>query len=234
MYVFGGLSAQVAALFTNPIDVVKIRLQLQGEGKCSLISKQSKKGIGRMFVSIIHEEGVLALWKGVVPSLLREITYSSIRLGAYEPVRNLLSTSMGGNSHEAKDISLWTKLFAGAVSGAVGSGLANPIDLVKVQQQAMTGFNPKINNYRTFNMLHEIYQEQGVRGLFRGVVPTIKRAALLTATQLGTYDHIKQFLLRSSYFDEGISLHFSSGSIAGLVLCITNAEYCDMLTLLHP
>lgn len=33
-------------------------------------------------------------------------------------------------------------------------------------------------------------------GLYRGVVPTVQRASLLTATQLGTYDEIKQALLR--------------------------------------
>lgn len=53
-------------------------------------------------------------------------------------------------------------------------------------------------------------------GLFRGVVPTVQRAALLTATQLGTYDEIKQTLLRGGFFREGPLLHFCSGSVAGL------------------
>jgi hypothetical protein len=120
-------SAQVAALFTNPIDVVKIRLQLQGEGKSKGVSKgvsavgERTRGFGlfAMFGVVLRDEGVLAFWKGVVPSLLREITYSSIRLGAYEPMRNVMS------SQEERDggyIALWKKLLAGASAGAVGSG----------------------------------------------------------------------------------------------------------------
>lgn len=68
----------------------------------------------------------------------------------------------------------------------------------------------------------------GKPGLYRGVVPTVQRAALLTATQLGTYDEIKHALLAlggedskicSGYlpaFKEGPLLHFVSGSVAGL------------------
>jgi solute carrier family 25 protein 14/30 len=56
-----------------------------------------------------------------------------------------------------------------------------------------------------------------VSGLYRGVVPTVQRAALLTGTQLGTYDEIKQRLLGGGLFREGPLLHFCSGSIAGLV-----------------
>lgn len=116
-------SAQVAALFTNPIDVVKIRLQLQGEGKCKGYKGKAigggNIGLFAMFRVILKEEGLLAFWKGVVPSLLREITYSSIRLGAYEPVRNFMSSA---EEREGGQISLWKKLLAGASAGAVGSG----------------------------------------------------------------------------------------------------------------
>jgi solute carrier family 25 protein 14/30 len=223
MYVFGGLSAQVAAVFTNPIDVIKIRLQLQGEGHgwspsaAGLYKGQHRKGIVEMFISVVKEEGLLALWKGVLPSLIREITYSSIRLGGYEPIRNMLASSPGGDPSHTKDIPLWKKLSAGAIAGAIGSGLANPIDLVKVQQQAVIGYSSTVNNAQTLTMLRRIYSEQGIPGLFRGVLPTVQRAALLTATQLGTYDHIKQFLLSSEHFTEGVLLHLCSGSIAGLV-----------------
>lgn len=107
-------------MFTNPIDVVKIRLQLQGEG-LGTGNPGGGRGLLGMFSAVLREEGVLAFWKGVVPSLLREITYSSIRLGAYEPLRNCLSSAeerevLGGQ------VALWKKLLAGAIAGAVGSG----------------------------------------------------------------------------------------------------------------
>ena len=227
MFLFGGLSAQVAAVFTNPIDVLKVRLQIQGEHSTSNLKisgtpalNAHNLGFFRMAESIIRKEGVLSLWKGIIPSLLREISYSSIRLGAYEPIRNFLS------SPGETEVSFTKKLLAGATSGAIGSGLANPIDLVKVQQQAIIGSSDTINNRNTFSMLQNIYLSQGLKGLFRGVGPTIQRAALLTATQLGTYDHIKQTLLRlgnGKYFKEGALLHFCSGTIAGLAVAVVTS-----------
>lgn len=83
----GMMAAQVAAVFTNPIDVVKIRLQIQGEGGAAAGPKAGPKaGLLRMFGKIASEEGLLALQKGLFPSILRETFYSSIRLSAYEPV----------------------------------------------------------------------------------------------------------------------------------------------------
>ena len=69
-------------------------------------------------------------------------------------------------------------------------------------------------------------------GLYRGVVPTVQRAALLTATQLGTYDEIKHALLRvgseegkegTGLFREGPLLHFVSGSVAGLGVSVVTS-----------
>lgn len=113
-------SAQVAALFTNPIDVVKIRLQLQGQGGVKAGAGGKTHGLFAMFGYILKEEGLLAFWKGVVPSLLREITYSSLRLGLYEPIRNSLSSAE--EREQGGQAALWKKLVAGATAGAVGSG----------------------------------------------------------------------------------------------------------------
>jgi hypothetical protein len=122
MFLFGGISAQVAALFTNPIDVVKIRLQLQGEQALKSASGSNAVGLVGMFSRVMKQEGILALWKGIVPSLLREISYSSFRLGAYEPIRNMLLTDQEARSGSS---ALWKKFAAGATTGAIGSGLGS-------------------------------------------------------------------------------------------------------------
>ena len=64
----------------------------------------------------------------VTASLMREAVYSTIRLGAYEPVKELF----GASKHNSP---LWKKLAAGATTGAVGSAIATPTDLVRVRMQ---------------------------------------------------------------------------------------------------
>ena len=59
---------------------------------------------------------------------MREAVYSTIRLGAYEPVKELF----GASKHNSP---LWKKLAAGATTGAVGSAIATPTDLVRVRMQ---------------------------------------------------------------------------------------------------
>lgn len=223
LFLFGGVSAQVAACFTNPIDVIKIRLQLQGEQAITIATaasstkpKAKTSGLLGMFFKVVREEGPLSLWKGIVPSLLREITYSSFRLGAYEPIRNAFLTDEEAQSGRSP---LWKKFVAGASTGAIGSGLANPIDLIKVRQQASVSKE----GMSTFKMFGDIWRSEGWKGMCRGIVPTMQRGGLLTATQLGTYDHIKQYLLSTGVLHEGTLLHFTSGCIAGLAVALVTS-----------
>ena len=70
--------------------------------------------------------------------------------------------------------------------GAIGSSIATPTDLVKVRMQAQgklkDGETKRYKN--TFAAFKEIFQEGGLRGMYVGVGPTVKRAAILTATQV--------------------------------------------------
>lgn len=57
--------------------------------------------------------------------------------------------------------------------------------------------------------------------LSRGVVPTTKRAVILTATQFATYDEVKYLMLGSGYFQEGLATHFVASTLAGLAVATT-------------
>lgn len=60
------------------------------------------------------------LYKGVAPAIMREMSYSAIRMGLYEPFKELL----GG--HDVSSTPFWIKIAAGAMSGTLGSAVANP------------------------------------------------------------------------------------------------------------
>lgn len=70
--------------------------------------------------------------------------------------------------------------------GTIGSAIATPTDLVKVRMQAQGKlFDGEVPRYKsTFSAFKEIIHTQGLRGLYTGVGPTVKRAAILTATQV--------------------------------------------------
>ncbi|KAK8955622.1 Mitochondrial uncoupling protein 1 [Platanthera guangdongensis] len=81
--------------------------------------------------TIAREEGLAALWKGVVPGLHRQCLFGGLRIGLYEPVKNLY---VGENF--VGDVPLSKKILAGLTTGALAISIANPTDLVKVRLQA--------------------------------------------------------------------------------------------------
>jgi hypothetical protein len=73
-FLYGGIACMVAAFVTHPIDSIKVRLQLQGE----LIKSNTPTkylGLFRGIQTIINEEGIRGLYRGLNASLLREATF---------------------------------------------------------------------------------------------------------------------------------------------------------------
>jgi len=119
---------------------------------------------------------------------------------------------------DPKTTPLWKKIVAGATAGAVGAAIANPTDLLKVRLQA-----DSTGRYGScFSALYQICREEGVRSLWRGTIPTTQRAAIMTATQLSTYDHCKHKLIRAG-FREGAQTHFLASIVAGLICAIVTS-----------
>ena len=73
-----GAAAVFTVSFIHPIDVVKTRMQVAKKGEGSL---------GSVIGDAMKNEGPGAFYKGIGPAWLREASYTSLRLGLYEPVK---------------------------------------------------------------------------------------------------------------------------------------------------
>ena len=74
--------------------------------------------------------------KGVTASCIREVFYSGLRLGLYEPTKHAMGATDRHNTP------LYIKFAAGAVTGALGSALTTPFDLVKVRYVMARDYMP--------------------------------------------------------------------------------------------
>jgi len=101
--VSGGLAGMSQVIFTNPIEVIKIRLQIQGEGG---FVKQNA-------LSIVKELGGIGLYKGVSACLLRDIPFSMIYFTTYSHIKKDIFQD-GVND---KRLSAFELLLSGALSG---------------------------------------------------------------------------------------------------------------------
>jgi len=178
-----GLSAVAAQLCCQPIETIKIRLQLRDgtDAKSKFRNYGSFRSGARAMVAT---EGLSALWKGMLPSALREMSYSSLRYGLFIPIQSMLPTNADNS------VPTWARFTAGGLSGGIGAAIANPTDLLKARMQADTSTQPR----GFMQHVADIYRTAGLRGFYLGVGTTVSRAVVLGATNLGTYSTAKAYL----------------------------------------
>lgn len=92
-----GLSATGAQLVCQPIETVKIRLQLR-DATDVRSPFRGYRSFPTGFGLLTRKEGFIALWKSMAPSALREMSYSSLGYGRFLPVKEALGTSPDGST----------------------------------------------------------------------------------------------------------------------------------------
>jgi hypothetical protein len=207
-FVQGSFGAMTGAAASHPFDVIKVRMQIHGEGSIT----SSKIGMTGMGVDIYRTNGVSGLLSGLSASLFRQFFYSGVRFGVYDILKN------ASNENPTK-ISLFQKITMAASAGAIGACVANPGDVAMVRMQADAKLPvEKRRNYKNiFNALRRIAQEEGISRLWRGVVPTMNRAMIVTIGHLAAYDEAKYQIKSAGLLEEGIPLHFSASFTAAFV-----------------
>ncbi|XP_011497575.1 PREDICTED: mitochondrial dicarboxylate carrier [Ceratosolen solmsi marchali] len=211
---FGGLASAGAACVTHPLDLLKVHLQTQQEGNSSII---------KLTMNIIKKQGILALYNGLSASLLRQLTYSTVRFGVYEVGKQTIESP--GNPAP-----FYKKFFLAAFSGACGGIVGTPGDLINVRMQNDIKL-PKANrrNYTwAGNGLLRIYKDEGIKTLFNGCTTATARAVLMTMGQLSFYDQIKLSLIKTEYFIDNTTTHFFSSLLAGAI-ATTMTQPLDVL-----
>ena len=132
IFASSAFAACFAEVCTIPLDTAKVRLQLQKQSALGdTLTLPKYNGMLGTVSTIAREEGLSALWKGIVPGLHRQCLYGGLRIGLYEPVKTFYV-----GSDFVGDVPLSKKILAALTTGAVAIAVANPTDLVKVRLQA--------------------------------------------------------------------------------------------------
>ncbi|ERE69426.1 solute carrier family 25 member 35 isoform X2 [Cricetulus griseus] len=130
-FLLSGMAACGACVFTNPLEVVKTRMQLQGELKAPGTYQRHYRNVFHAFFTIGKVDGLAALQKGLGPALLYQFLMNGIRLGTYG-----LAERKGYLSTDEGVLSPVRSAAAGALAGVIGAYLGSPIYLVKTHLQA--------------------------------------------------------------------------------------------------
>ncbi|XP_071019925.1 mitochondrial 2-oxoglutarate/malate carrier protein isoform X2 [Oncorhynchus clarkii lewisi] len=208
-FLFGGLAGMGATVFVQPLDLVKNRMQLSGQGGKAREYKTSFHALA----SILKNEGLGGIYTGLSAGLLRQATYTTTRLGIY----TVLFEKMTGQDGTPPNFLM--KALIGMTAGATGAFVGTPAEvaLIRMTADGRLPADQKRGYSNVFNALARITKEEGVTTLWRGCIPTMARAVVVNAAQLASYSQSKQALIETGYFVDGIFLHFCASMISGLV-----------------
>ena len=194
----GGISAIISVIFSNPVEVVKTRLQLQekvyNENASSSLKLNLKyTGLVQGFAKICREEGLSGIQSGLVASMLSQATMNGFRYGAFDPVKcHFIIPSVDWmyaclNLGAAKRDTL-VDVLGGFCSGALGGIAGNPFNRLKAQLQSDEGgcCFEKGKRMSTWDGMKAIYKNDGLRGYFKGLAPSTVRNGVA-----GWYDKMK-------------------------------------------
>ncbi|ONI00022.1 hypothetical protein PRUPE_6G063200 [Prunus persica] len=189
-FLCSAFAACFAEFCTIPLDTAKVRLQLQKKAVVGdTTGSQKYRGLFGTMATIAREEGLAALWNGIIPGLQRQCIYGGLRIGLYDPVKIFLV-----GSAFVGDIPLFHKILAALLTGALAIIVANPTDLVKVRLQAEgklpagvpRRYSGAVDAYFT------IVRQEGVGALWTGLGPNVARNAIINAAELASYDQVKE------------------------------------------
>lgn len=185
-FLAGGLAACFAVTVTNPIEVVKTRMQLQGE--MSVVGENIYKNPLQGIAVTFKNEGTRGCQKGLLSAYIYQIALNGSRLGFYEPIRSTLNKTFfpDQESHQVQNIGV--NMFSGALSGIIGAVVGSPFFLVKTRMQSYSTIiqlGDQTHYSGVWNGLFSIYKQKGVLGLFKGVDAAILRTGFGSSVQIG-------------------------------------------------
>ena len=175
-----------ATTVIQPIDMIKVRLQLAGEG-AKTGPRPSPLQVTR---DIIAQGKVADLYTGLSAGLLRQAVYTTARLGFFDTFMNTLKARADSNGSQ---IGFAERAGAGLTAGGLAAMVGNPADLALIRMQS-DGLKPlaqRANYSSVIDALSRIAKAEGVTALWAGAYPTVVRAMALNFGQLAFFSEAK-------------------------------------------
>ncbi|KAK9707676.1 Mitochondrial oxaloacetate carrier protein [Basidiobolus ranarum] len=211
------LATCAAVTFSNPWEVVKTRLQLQGELTAKNAGLRPYNNSFSALTIIFKTEGIRGLQKGLGPAYCYQVAMNGTRFTLYDPFKSFFNEIL------SSDDAMTTAVIAGAASGVCAAAISSPFYLVKTRMQSYSPTNAigYQHHYKsTFSGLSQIFRQEGIRGLFRGVDAAMMRTSIGSAAQLSSYDKCKQAILKSPSFEDNVYTHCLASMITSVFVCI--------------
>nr|GMD60916.1 nicotinamide adenine dinucleotide transporter 1, chloroplastic [Ipomoea batatas] len=183
----GAAAGVIAATFVCPLDVIKTRFQVHGLPKLGNTNIRGSLIVGSL-EQIFQREGLRGMYRGLSPTVLALLPNWAVYFTIYEQLKSFLCSD-----DESHKLSIGANMLAAAGAGGATTIATNPLWVVKTRLQTQ-GMRAGVVPYRgTLSALRRIAREEGIRGLYSGLVPALAGISHV-AIQFPTYEKIKIYL----------------------------------------
>lgn len=205
-FIVGSCSGMAATTCVQPIDTIKVRMQLADRS----LRQVTTWGTAR---DIIAEGGVLKLYNGLSAAILRSLVYGTLRLGLFSTFEKELTRRA---RERGTTMSFGERSLAGVGAGALAAVAGNPTEVILIRMQA-DGLKPLSQQAQytsAFDALRRIARGEGVLALWKGAGPTLVRAMSINFGQLTSFSEAKNQLQEHTSLSPPVRTALAAG-IAG-------------------
>ncbi|CAG9463524.1 unnamed protein product [Pedinophyceae sp. YPF-701] len=222
--VAGSIAGCISRFVVGPLDVIKIRLQVQLEASTN--THRHYTGITQAVRTIVREEGISGLWRGTVPGQLLTIPYTAVQFVTLQHTRKLARASGYGETPSVAFIT-------GGLAGMAGTAASYPFDLLRTTLAAQG--EPRVYN-GLLDAGRGIIRDHGWAGIYRGMGITLLEIVPYSALQFGLYDVLNraaQNFEMAKVDKSGPTTGVSKGKPVVQFLCGLAAGVCSKVVT-HP
>lgn len=188
-----GLAAGVteAVAVVCPMEVVKIRLQAQHHSMSDPLDVPKYRNAAHACYTVVREEGISALYRGVSLTALRQGTNQAANFTAYTELKEILQQRQEDPS---APLPSWKTSIIGLISGAVGPFSNAPIDTIKTRLQRTPAEPGQTAMGRISMIASQMWKQEGIRAFWMGITPRVMRVAPGQAVTFAVYEYLKGVL----------------------------------------
>jgi solute carrier family 25 citrate transporter 1 len=193
-----GLAAGVteAVAVVTPMEVVKIRLQAQHHSLADPLDTPKYRSAPHALFTVLKEEGVSALYRGVSLTALRQGTNQAANFTAYSELKQLLKKWQP--EYHNKELPSYQTMVIGLISGAMGPFSNAPIDTIKTRLQKTPAEPGQTALSRITTISRDIFKQEGARAFYKGITPRVMRVAPGQAVTFTVYEFVRDKLERTN------------------------------------
>jgi len=173
-----GITARTfASSLASPLELVRTNLQ---STPADPLKPHTFSSTLRDARRLVNTDGVRALYRGLGPTLWRDVPFSGIYWVGYEAWKKYF--------YRTTDMPVPVLAFAsGAISGMTSALLTHPFDVTKTRRQALT-LSRNGAPVSTFPFIKDLIRTEGVAALFAGLTPRLAKIAPACGIMIASYE----------------------------------------------